>query len=77
MPGALVVGDYVIENGDWLAAERGNDRGEVPLGENLLGLQDDDEEDDLRILGDAGEEASSNPRRRRRLMRSRSDEDQS
>ncbi|XVF72217.1 hypothetical protein PTKIN_Ptkin12aG0102300 [Pterospermum kingtungense] len=122
MPGALVVGDYVIENGDRLAAERENGTGDVsaPLwttfflfrmvgsvdsvgeprarsrvwsrhrrpagalserrflwGENLLGLQDDDNEDDLHILSDVGEDASSNPRRRRRLMQSRSDEEQS
>ncbi|XVF21414.1 hypothetical protein REPUB_Repub12eG0088500 [Reevesia pubescens] len=122
MPGALVVGDYVIENGDRLAAERENGTGEVSApwwttfflfqmigsvdsvgeprarsrvwsrhrrpagalsdrrflwGENLLGLQDDDDEDDVRILSDVGEDASPNPRRRRRLMQSRSDEDQS
>lgn len=122
MPGALVVGDYVIENGDRLAAERENGSGEVSApwlttfvlfqmvgsvdsvgeprarprvwsrhrrpagalserrflwGENLLGLQNDDNEDDLHILSDAGEDASPNPRRRRRLMRSRSDEEQS
>ena len=122
MPGALVVGDYVIENGDRLAAERENGTGEVSApwwttfflfqmvgsvdsvgeprarsriwsrhrraagalserrflwGENLLGLQDDDDEDDLHILSDVGEDASPNPRRRRRLLRSRSDEDQS
>ncbi|OMO51903.1 hypothetical protein COLO4_37468 [Corchorus olitorius] len=120
MPGAVVVGDYVIENGDRFAAERnGTGEASAPLlttfflfqmigsidspseprarsrvwsrhrrtagalserrflwGENLLGLQDDDD-DDLHILNDAGEDASPNPRRRRRLMRSRSDEDQS
>ncbi|XWS31306.1 hypothetical protein CRYUN_Cryun23aG0065700 [Craigia yunnanensis] len=122
MPGALVVGDYVIENGDRLADERENGTGEVSApwwttfflfqmvgsvdsvgeprarsrvwsrhrrpagalserrflwGENLLGLQDDDDEDDLHILSDVDEDATPNPRRRRRLMRSRSDEDQS
>ena len=40
-------------------------------GENLLGLQDDDDVDDV------GEDASPVPRRRRRLMRSESNEDQS
>lgn len=39
-------------------------------GENLLGLQDDDDVDDV------GEDASPVPRRRRRLMRSESNEDQ-
>ncbi|KAK3206644.1 hypothetical protein Dsin_020690 [Dipteronia sinensis] len=122
MPGAVVVGDYVIENGDRLSAGRESGNGEVNApwwttfflfhmigsmdsageprarsrawtrhrrssgalserrrflwGENLLGLQDDDDEDDLHILSDMGEGASSAPRRRRRLMQSRSDEDQ-
>ena len=40
-------------------------------GENLLGLQDDDDVDDV------GEDASPVPRRRRRLMRPESSEDQS
>lgn len=125
MPGAVVLGDYVIENGDRLSGER--DRGSgangrwlstfflfqmigsmdpisearggrsralsrhrrstgplsrrrYPWGENLLGLQDDDNEDegepDLNILSDMSGDMSTNPRRRRRLMRSRSDEDQ-
>ncbi|XP_022771416.1 uncharacterized protein LOC111314383 isoform X2 [Durio zibethinus] len=122
MPGALVVGDYVIENGDRLAPEGESGTDEMSAswwttfflfqmsgsvdsvgeprarsrvwsrhrrpagalserrflwGENLLGLQDDDDENGLRILSDVGEDASPNPRRRRRLMRSRSDEDQS
>ncbi|XVE72795.1 hypothetical protein DITRI_Ditri11bG0067400 [Diplodiscus trichospermus] len=121
MPGALVVGDYVIDSGDRLAPERENGTGEVSApwwttfflfqmvgsvdsvgeprarsrvwsrhrrpagalserrylwGENLLGLQDDDDEDNLHISSDVGEDESPNPRRRRRLMRSRSDEDQ-
>ncbi|WRX08293.1 Protein of unknown function DUF1644 - like 2 [Theobroma cacao] len=121
MPGAIVVGDYAIENGDRLAADRDSGTGEESApwwttfflfqmigsidsvgeprarsrvwsrhrrpagalserrflwGENLLGLQDDDD-DDLRILSDVGEDPSPNPRRRRRLTRSRSDEDQS
>lgn len=119
MPGALVVGDYVIENGDRLAARRENSTGEASSpwwttfflfqigsvdnvgesrarsrvwsrhrhpggavserrflwGENLLGLQDDDDEDDVRVISDVGEDASPSPRRRRRLTRSRSDED--
>lgn len=121
MPGALVVGDYVIENGDRLAAVREGSNGEVNApwwttfflfhmigsmdgggesrarsrawtrhrrtsgalserrrflwGENLLGLQDDND-GELRILSDVGEDASSVPRRRRRLTESRSDEDQ-
>lgn len=125
MPGAVVVGDYVIENGERLAGERTSgtseangpwwttlflfqmigsiDNGGEPRprprawtrhhrrsggaiadrrlvwGENLLGLQDDedDEDEDLRVVSDAGEDASPvPPRRRRRLTRSRSDEDQ-
>ncbi|EEF41271.1 conserved hypothetical protein [Ricinus communis] len=121
MPGAVVVGDYVIENGDRFSVEREGGAGEVNApwwttfflfqmigsidgaaeprarsrawtrhrrsggalperrflwGENLLGLQDDDEDDegDLHILSDAGEDASPIPRRRRRLTRSRSDD---
>lgn len=121
IPGAVVVGDYVVENGDRLAAagERVSGLGEAAngpwwttlflfqmigsidnvrdqrarsrvwtrhrrsagalsdrrflWGENLLGLQDD--EDDLHILSDTAEDASPIPRRRRRLTRSRSDED--
>ncbi|KAL5562078.1 hypothetical protein UlMin_031825 [Ulmus minor] len=123
IPGAVVVGDYVIENGDRVAGERASGMGEANgpwwttlflfqmigsienggesrarsrawtrhrgrggaisdrrfiWGENLLGLQDDDDEgDELRIPSDAGEDASSAPpRRRRRLTRSRADEDQ-
>ncbi|CAN0897859.1 hypothetical protein LINGRAHAP2_LOCUS19353 [Linum grandiflorum] len=128
IPGAVVVGDYVIENGDRFAAERdrvggGGGAGDVNppwwttfflfqmmgsidggeprarsrawtrhrrsagaaqpaerrflWGENLLGLQDEDddgEEGDLHILSDAGEDASPVPRRRRRLSRTRSDD---
>lgn len=46
-------------------------------GENLLGLQDNenDEDDDLNMLSDLGENASPIPRRRRRLTRSISDDD--
>lgn len=121
IPGAVVVGDYVIENGDRLGGERAGGDANGPWwttlflfqmignmdnagdhrarprawtrhrrsggansdrrliwGENLLGLQDDgDDEDDLRILSDNGEDTSpAPPRRRRRLTRSRSDEDQ-
>ncbi|XP_031278303.1 uncharacterized protein LOC116136771 [Pistacia vera] len=122
MPGAVVVGDYVIENGERLSAGRESGTGEVNgpwwttfflfhmigsidsagesrarsrawtrhrrsagalserrrflWGENLLGLQDDNDDDDLHILSDAGEDASPVPRRRRRLTQSRSDEDQ-
>ncbi|KAE8686068.1 hypothetical protein F3Y22_tig00111086pilonHSYRG00018 [Hibiscus syriacus] len=111
MPGAVVVGDYVIEDGDRLAGERENGTGEAwwttfflfqsigsvdsareprarsrvwsrhrrperrfLWGENILGLQDEDNEGDVRILSDG--DASPIPRRRRRLMRPRSDEDQ-
>lgn len=126
MPGAVVLGDYVIENGDRLSGERERGSGangrwlstfflfqmigsmdpisearggrsralsrhrrssgplsrrRYPWGENLLGLQDDDDnedegEPDLNILNDMSGDMSTNPRRRRRLMRSRSDEDQ-
>lgn len=126
MPGAVVLGDYVIENGDRLSGERERASGangrwlstfflfqmigsmdpisearggrsralsrhrrstgplsrrRYPWGENLLGLQDDDDnedegEPDLNILSDMTGDMSTNPRRRRRLMRSRSDEDQ-
>ncbi|GMI69246.1 hypothetical protein like AT3G24740 [Hibiscus trionum] len=120
MPGAVVVGDYVIEDGDRLAGERENGTGEASTpwwttfflfqmmgsvdsggeprarsrvwsrhrrpagglserrflwGGNLLGLQDEDNEDDVRIISD--DDASPIPRRRRRRMRPRSDEDQS
>lgn len=69
------------------AAERRGGRSRVPTrhrrrllwGENLLGLQDDEEREpfDLNILSDTGEDPSPNPRRRRRLTRYRSDEDHS
>ncbi|KAE8730599.1 hypothetical protein F3Y22_tig00002919pilonHSYRG00229 [Hibiscus syriacus] len=112
MPGAVVVGDYFIEDGDRLAGERENGTGEAwwttfflfqmigsvdsvreprarsrvwsrhrrpehrfLWGENILGLQGEDNEDDVHILSDG--DASPIPRRRRRLMRPRSDEDQS
>lgn len=129
MPGAVVLGDYVIENGgDRLSGERERGPGEngrwlstfflfqmigsmEPVaelrggrsralsrhprssgafprrrflwGENFLGLQDDDdvgeEEDEaeINVLSDIGEDISPNRRRRRRrLMHSRADEDQ-
>ncbi|KZV36068.1 hypothetical protein F511_14082 [Dorcoceras hygrometricum] len=126
MPGAIVLGDYAIDNGDRLLGERDNEGGRwlstfflfhmigsidsraerrggrsrmLPRyrraartisrhrylwGENLLGLQDDedhDEEDgddelDLSIQSDIGGDAPPYPRRRRRLTRSQSDEDQ-
>ncbi|KAI3449870.1 hypothetical protein Pfo_006535 [Paulownia fortunei] len=131
MPGAIVLGDYAIENGDRLSIERdrGGGAGEgrrwlstfflfqmigsmdpgaelrggrsrvLPRhrrangtlsrrrylwGENLLGLQnyeDEDEEDgedvpDLNIPSDRGDDVPPNPRRRRRLTRAQSDEDQ-
>ncbi|XP_023548646.1 uncharacterized protein LOC111807240 isoform X1 [Cucurbita pepo subsp. pepo] len=123
MPGALVVGDYVIENGDggMVAAERDSGTGDVngPLltsfflfhmfgsvdgareprprsrswvrhrrsgggtpvperrflwGENLLGLQEDADED-FRIYIGMGDDASP-PTRRRRVTRPESDADQ-
>ncbi|KAI4354426.1 hypothetical protein L6164_003288 [Bauhinia variegata] len=145
MPGAVVVGDYVIENGDgigrvpseregsvgdaangslwttlflfqmfgsmengreprprprprsraWTRHRRaagggGGGRGaagsgggggssdrRLLWGENLLGLGDDDVQNDLRIFSDVGEDASPVPRRRRRLTRTRSPENQS
>ncbi|KAK3002612.1 hypothetical protein RJ639_022175 [Escallonia herrerae] len=129
MPGAVVIGDYVIENGDRPSGGRERGSGEVsspwwttfflfqmigsldpdaeprggrsrPLtrhrrstgtfsgrrflwGENLLGLQDDDvdndddEHPDVAVLSEMGEDASPNPRRRRRLNRARSDDEQS
>ncbi|XP_042518910.1 uncharacterized protein LOC122092734 isoform X1 [Macadamia integrifolia] len=115
MPGAIVLGDYVIENGDGLTVDRessssegsgpwwttfflfqmiapvGEPRGfsrawtrhrrsSVSLssrrnlwGENLLGLQDD--EDDWNVASDIGEDVPPVPRRRRRLTRSRPNED--
>ncbi|KAL3531136.1 hypothetical protein ACH5RR_010458 [Cinchona calisaya] len=125
VPGAIVLGDYVIENGDRFSAERDRGTGEngrwlstlflfemvdsvdpgaemrggrsralsrnrrsagafsrrrFLWGENLLGLQDDDEDDqedepELNVLTDIGEDVTLNPRRRRRLTRSRADED--
>ncbi|KAE8701395.1 hypothetical protein F3Y22_tig00110548pilonHSYRG00909 [Hibiscus syriacus] len=118
MPGAVVVGDYAIEDGDRLAGERENGTGEVSTpwwttffrfqmffsadgvgeprvwsrhrrlgvalserrflwGHSLLGLQDEDDEDDAHILSDVGNDAFPIPRRRRRLTRPRSEEDQS
>ncbi|XP_031744391.1 uncharacterized protein LOC101208460 isoform X4 [Cucumis sativus] len=122
MPGALVVGDYVIENGDGMVAgERDNGTGDVngPLltsfflfhmfgsvegareprprsrswvrhrrsgggtpvserrflwGENLLGLQEDTDED-FRIYIGMGDDGSP-PTRRRRVTRPGSDADQ-
>ncbi|KAL2486123.1 Protein of unknown function (DUF1644) [Abeliophyllum distichum] len=130
MPGAIVLGDYVIESGDRLlgarrrgARQRGRSErrrwfntfmlqmigsmepgaelrggwsraparhrlqtgtfstGRHLLSENLLGLQDDeggddeDDEMDMNILSNAGDDVPPNPRRRRRLTRARSDED--
>ncbi|KAF7825705.1 plant/K7P8-3 protein [Senna tora] len=125
MPGAVVMGDYVIENGDGrFSGEREGGMGDSngPLwttlflfqmigsiegareprprsrawtryrrpagaggssdrrylwGENLLGLNDNDIDEDLRIFNEAGEDASPIPRRRRRLTRSRSNGDRS
>ncbi|KAG5002349.1 hypothetical protein AAZX31_08G346400 [Glycine max] len=123
VPGAVLVGDYVLENGDgigrlpderaegnignangpwltttilfqmmdstveivreprahssaWTRHRRSSERRRYLWGENLLGLHDNDIEDDLRIFRDAGEDASPVPRRRRRLTRTRSNEDQ-
>ncbi|XAR58710.1 hypothetical protein NMG60_11014206 [Bertholletia excelsa] len=123
MPGAVVLGDFVIENGERVPDERervsgelnrpwwttfflfhmigsmdpdGEPRGRSRVlarhrrsrrqfhwGENLLGLQYDDEDNDedadgsfANALSDAGEDGSPIPRRRRRLARPRSDEDQ-
>ncbi|CAI9107470.1 OLC1v1006829C1 [Oldenlandia corymbosa var. corymbosa] len=135
MPGAVVLGDYVIENGDRFSSERDRGSGDNssrflstffwfqmvgsagsgseqrggrsrPLsryrrsneafsrrrflwGENLLGLQDEEDDDEdnddegreneaeLNVLSDIGEEHSFNSRRRqrRRLTRSRADHD--
>ncbi|XP_058736955.1 uncharacterized protein LOC131609277 isoform X2 [Vicia villosa] len=128
IPGAVVVGDYVLENGDgigrlpgggdrdgnngngngsWLTTttilfqmmdstieivreprprssntwsrhhRRSSDRRRYLWGENLLGLQDNEVEEDLRIFNELVEDASHVPRRRRRLNRTRSNEDQS
>ncbi|KAL5178354.1 hypothetical protein HKD37_08G023928 [Glycine soja] len=118
VPGAVLVGDYVLENGDgigrlpderaegnignangpwltttilfqmmdstveivreprahssaWTRHRRSSERRRYLWGENLLGLHDNDIEDDLRIFRDAGEDASPVPRRRRRLTRTR------
>ncbi|XP_057437021.1 uncharacterized protein LOC130729320 isoform X2 [Lotus japonicus] len=121
MPGAVLVGDYVLENGDgrdgdvsnaangpwltttilfqlmdsnstieivrepraahsrpWRRHRRSSDRRRYLWGENLLGLHgyNNDDNDDLRIFSDAGEDASTVPRRRRRLTRTRSNEGQ-
>lgn len=61
----------------WSRHRRSSDRRRYLWGENLLGLQDNEIEDDLRIFSDAGGNASRVPRRRRRLTRTRSNEDQS
>ncbi|KAG9138542.1 hypothetical protein Leryth_012891 [Lithospermum erythrorhizon] len=126
MPGAIVIGDYVVENGDRVlgererggsgdngrllstfflfqmigSADRGADlrggrsrassryrrssgtysRRRFLWGENLLGLQNEDNDDegdeqDLSLLSDLGDDdASLNPRRRRRLTRFRSED---
>lgn len=119
MPGAIVLGDYVIDNGDRLSSDRetGSGEGSGPWwttfflfhmigpmasvdeprrlsrawrrhrrssgafsgrrnlwGENLLGLQDDD--DDWNLVSDDMDDDIPAPRRRRRFTRSRSDEDQ-
>ncbi|XP_017418608.1 uncharacterized protein LOC124821089 isoform X2 [Vigna umbellata] len=122
MPGAVLVGDYVLENGDgigrlsderegnisnangpwltttilfqvmdntieivreprahsstWTRHRRSSERRRYLWGENLLGLHENDIEDDLRIFSDAAEDPSPVPRRRRRLTRTRSNEDQ-
>ncbi|XP_010241148.1 PREDICTED: uncharacterized protein LOC104585843 [Nelumbo nucifera] len=118
IPGAIVVGDYVIENGDGgISIDRESSSGEggnsiwltrffllqmitSPVsesrglsrsltrhrrstgtfssrrnmwGENLFGMQDDD---DWNLTSDMGEDLSPVPRRRRRFTRSRPDEDQ-
>lgn len=122
LPGAVVMGDYVIEDGDRLPTGREGSASEVSTpwlstyfllqmvgsldsvgearvrsrawsryrrnagtsterrllwGENLLDLQDDNDDDDLRVLNEVEEDDSPVPRRRRRVMRSRSDGDQS
>ncbi|XP_077252623.1 uncharacterized protein LOC143892029 isoform X2 [Tasmannia lanceolata] len=121
MPGAIVLGDYVIDNGDGLSGDgeiapsegsgpwwttfflfhmispiasldeqrtrslsrawrrhrrpSGSFSGRRSLwGENLLGLQDEDE-DDWNLASDMGDEVPV-PRRRRRFTRSRPDEDE-
>lgn len=118
MPGAIMLGDYVVDDGDRFPDEGNSSLGEgigswwttfflfhmidptasvdEPRnlsrawrrhrrssgafsgrrhiwGENLLGLQDDDEE--WNLVGEVDDEAPI-PRRRRRFMQSRSDEDQ-
>ncbi|CAJ1797363.1 unnamed protein product [Sphenostylis stenocarpa] len=118
MPGAVLVGDYVLENGDgigrlsdehegnmsngngpwltttilfqmmdstieivreprahssaWTRHRRSSETRRYLWGENLLGLHENDIENDLRIFSDAGEDPSPVPRRRRRLTRTRS-----
>ncbi|KAF8388362.1 hypothetical protein HHK36_027028 [Tetracentron sinense] len=121
MPGAVVLGDYVIENGDELSGDReieiSSDEGSGPWwttfflfqmispsgpaaeprgqmrawpryrrssgafsgrrnlwGENLLGLQEDDE--DWNISSNMGEDVPPIPRRRRRFTQSRPNEEQ-
>ncbi|KAJ4968337.1 hypothetical protein NE237_015038 [Protea cynaroides] len=116
MPGAVVLGDYVIESGDGLPVDWRSSSSEgsgpwwttfflfqmiAPVaeprglsrawtrhrrssgslssrrnlwGENLLGLQDED--DDWNVASDIGEDVPPVPRRRRRLTRSRPNEDQ-
>ncbi|XP_075500789.1 uncharacterized protein LOC142539301 [Primulina tabacum] len=126
MPGAIVLGDYVIDNGDRSSGERDNEGGRwlstfflfhmigsidsraerrgvrsrmfpryrratrtisrrrYLWGENLLGLQDDDDHDEedgddelnSSILSDIGDDAPPYPNRRQRLSRAQSDEDQ-
>lgn len=122
LPGAVVIGDYVIEDGDRASAEREGGASDISSpwwstyfllqmvgslgsvgearvrsrawsryrrnagtsterrllwGENLLNLQDDNDDDALRMLNEVEEDDSPVPRRRRRVMRSRSDGDQS
>ncbi|KAE8703984.1 Small nuclear ribonucleoprotein family protein [Hibiscus syriacus] len=70
MPGAVVVGDYVIEDGDRLAGERENGTEQGP--EYVQGIDTPEE-----LYLNVGNDAFPVPRRRRRLMQPRSDEDQS
>ncbi|KAL3821499.1 hypothetical protein ACJIZ3_007404 [Penstemon smallii] len=124
MPGAVVLGDYVIDNGDRMLSgerERGGEGGRwlstlflfqmmggsvepgaecgrprVPprhhranvsfsrrrylWGERLFGLRNNNgnenvnDEPELNIVSDLGDDVPRNPRRRRRLTRARSDE---
>lgn len=115
MPGAIMLGDYVIDDGDRFPSEGNSSLGEGigpwwttfflfhmtdPVdeprslsrswrrhrrssgtfsghrhlwGDDLLGLQDDEEE--WSVVGDVDDEVPT-PRRRRRFMQSRPDEDQ-